>query len=291
MKKKMLGVILTFVMLFTACTSPVENQNEGVSVGEVFEYYQTANDLIEGLRTVDMVNYLDIEIQIGGEEFSMPMTNKVTANTISNTEIEYAAAMIMPLDDGELVSETYYKDGYMYMNMYGEKFKSEVPAEDLIDEMLVSRALDFEEDAIRTHFMVDNENGEGKEIRMMLNGAIMTETLSQITAALRSQIDLEGLMEFTYSDVNLTLITDKEHRMKNFAFDFVMTFVIDGEEGSAIFKTTNEILATENITVNFPPDLALYTDMADFGLDFYMYDDEYYEDEYYEGDEQGEQNQ
>ena len=275
MKKKMLGMLLVITMLLTACTSnPTEETTE-----DVFAYYQIANELIEGLRTVEMRNELNIDIRIGEDEFSMPMINLVSANTISETEIEYAAAMIMPLDggnsDADLVTETYYKDGYMYMNMYGDKIKAAVPVEDIANEVLVSAALAFEREAIKSQSMVDS--GDGKEITMTLDSDMMAETLAGITESLRGQIDMFGLMEFTYSDINLSLVTDGDGRMKTFSFEFDMSFVMDGEDGRATFRTVNEILATENVTVDFPLDLDTYIDIASLSSEIPWDEDDGYE--------------
>jgi|GEM_PF-4565462 len=158
---------------------------------------------------------------------------------------------------GELLSEQYYSDGFMYMSMFmfGEeiKFKKETPMEDAKTMSVV----DFKKkDLIRSS---SEEVGKGTKYSVVIPSSAIK---SYIKYNLDNAIDEEGT---TYSDVTMHFIIDKA----GYICELYMKFSVsisnpDGPDLSGFAEMTMTFNDPgEDVTIDLP-DFSDYIDASNF---------------------------
>jgi len=250
---KKIGLVLAALMLAASLTAC----NEKVSAYGAYEKMNTAMGKVESIEmTVDG----SIAMTAMGETMDIEMSGTMKEVILSETEAEMEMYMDMVMFGETIPTVSYYKDGYMYQEMYGMKYKTAMGIEEALSQMGTEN-LTFSEEAIKESDVTDVDGG--KQISFTLDGA----ALNDILAGAGTLSELAALFgedgEMAFGDVTYVVNVDKDYVMKSCEMRFDMTMTVEGEAIEMAYTMTMKVVSTNDVTVTFPDDLDTYVGMSD----------------------------
>jgi hypothetical protein len=251
-----LTISLAVMLIFGGCS---EDKGDIKAAYDLYMAAATAMNEANGV-SLDM----DTSIGMGGdsededEGFSFSMQGSVKAVKKSDTEFEMEMRQTADMFGAETETITYFKDGYMYMELAGERMKMALPLEDALTQANTSAVI-FEQDAIKkcTSQKVDN----GTELTLTVSGdalkKYMEETSQDALAGFGAGVSME------LGDAIITAVIDNDGKM--FSLSMLMAYDIaasEDENATMAIKISMYNIVTGDLTIDFPAELADYPDVA-----------------------------
>ena len=193
-KMKRFAAVLLSAALLCPMTAYADNSDDARALYHQVEEKQKA--------LTDMNAFADFKISVGGDmleeagidSMNMRMEMNMKMNHIQDpSQMRYMAYCRMTVPESEPITYSmYYLDGYIYMDMLGQKVKYPVAMGDMMNQALASsKAFDVPEDLVGDFSLWDE--GENKVIGYTINDAKMNEHMQMVLGSTGLTGMLDGL--------------------------------------------------------------------------------------------------
>ncbi|MDR1082558.1 MAG: hypothetical protein LBL27_01660 [Coriobacteriales bacterium] len=246
--------------------SPANTSGDEKAVEKVaYQYYQEALAKQDAATSMVMDIAYDVKLELNGQNMGTSMNGSMemlTGVTPENSQIHMLANMAIPTL-GDVDSEIWFKDGWMYMDMMGMKLKQSASAEDVFQQQGAGKSITFGEDAIVNQEITDTADG-GKKLTFLLDGAKMTEYTETLLKSMKEAGGEDVAVDL--STVNVTETLDAEGNVTGIIMDFSATMVVaDQEVSSTYYMDMSNIKLNTLTSIEFPSDLEEYADTGSLG--------------------------
>ena len=237
--------------------------------GEYSQLAKTANTA----KSMDADFDITMDASVIGQAVAVTFKGNVKAIVPSATQIDGLAMTGTMTAEGETMNLTaYYKDGFFYMNMDGEKVKM---------------AMDFDEmfamvEATDSTFIVSNNPSYllknltkttagnlttySYEISADISSALFDQVLTASLAEMDEMAGLGATFSIDKSAISETYNSDKTLKSINLEISFSMTMQAEGAVIPVSFNlnmTMDVNSMNSNLTITYPTDLDTYVDMEE----------------------------
>ena len=201
----------------------------------------------------DMNAFYDFKINFGG---SMIENAGITA---SDMRLEMNVKMTDP-DGSQMTYSMYYLDGYMYMDMLGQKIKMPIAMGDMMQQSMASaNAFDVPTDIVKDMNLWDE--GENKVIGFTIDDSRMNEFLQTVLGS----TGLTGMMEGTsmsLHNIKGEYVVNPNNDLIKMRLKMDMSMTMDGE--TITMSMDGDVgIADPGQPVDVPvPNIAEYTDIT-----------------------------
>ena len=244
--KKLVCFVLVIMLTMSLSLVAAADSNT-----EAYELYRIAEAKMEN-KSVEILGVMEMTMSIG-EDVTVETTTNFTSKALQNSkgEIEMSTAGTIEALGEQYKFEQYFKDGFLYQNVMGEKMKSEMPALD------ASRGVMLESQIPREFFndaVVEEVEG-GKRIRVSLSGDYMEElVMSAVDAASLGELD-----NVKFGRTTLWITVGDDGAMKEMAMVYRMSTEVEGVTMQIRAATNMHIVSVGQVrSISFPSDLASY---------------------------------
>ena len=253
--KKILALLMAMVMLVSAAGCQSKGSGKEMSAEEV---YKSAMEKTNALQDTDMTMNMDMNMAVGGEELTISSDIALKAAGLTTEEMQMNMSMGMELMGQAVDMNMYYKDGYFYTEMAGQKAKQASDVEAAVDQVEDSTAMGgIGAEAMKELEMEAKDNGE-YEISFVADGSKLTDYVDSVMGQLSDVLGPDADANMTVGDVTGTALVNKDGYIAQESMTMVMTMTVEGQE---ITLTLNMDAVYNNpgqaVTVEFP-------DLSDF---------------------------
>ena len=202
----------------------------------------------------DMNAFYDFKIKFGG---SMIENAGLTA---SDMRLEMNVKMNHLTDGSQMTYSMYYLDGYMYMDMLGQKIKMPMAMGDMMQQSMASaNAFDVPTDIVKDMNLWDE--GENKVIGFTIDDSRMNEFLQTVLGS----TGLTGMMEGTsmsLHNIKGEYVVNPNNDLIKMRLKMDMSMTMDGE--TITMSMDGDVgIADPGQPVDVPvPNIAEYTDIT-----------------------------
>lgn len=218
---------------------------------EAYKLYQQAMKKLNAAHSLEMTGTMDMSIQMGATSIE---TQAVTTTRQIMEDGKLQMEVLADMGDLGLSTASYYKDGYFYQNVGGEKTKMSMP---LNEAVTAGQELDMNLTRDLLHNATIEEVSGGTRIKFSIStedvAAMMEGTMDDVLGSIEEGMDLKlgkisysiligdnGMLKSMRMTMNAT-ITVEEMTMKT---KITMNYKV---------KSVNKLLK-----IDFPSDLASY---------------------------------
>lgn len=168
--------VLAGMMLFSAIPVFAQINPEAKAVYDEMEAKSNT------VSNMNMYAYMDMSMKMGQDSLSMAFaTNALTKNIFSPNEMEMLSKNVFRIEDEELSFFTWYKDGYSYTDMMGQKVKTKTDvAEAMKASLALTSTMNTPSDLL-TELSLHTE-GEQRVLTYRMDDAKMNAYIQQILA-------------------------------------------------------------------------------------------------------------
>jgi len=255
MKRRILILALAAIMLLSASACGQK--------ASAFDVYSDANAKLQSVKAMEATMEATMSMVYGEETIDITMSGVIKELIHSETDIEFSAelAVDMAMLGMAMDMSMYFKDGYYYMEVMGQKVKMELPLEKALEQVQMN-AVEFDEAAIKESSLVAKDGG--KELSFTLDGAAMTEMVDKQVSGLLGSMGDMGLagMEYNYGDIIVTAFVDKDGNMKTMGMVMSFDMTMEGESISAEIDMQVEYVAfDDDVKLDIPADLDSFVEV------------------------------
>lgn len=250
----LLTAVLLMTLSLTACNGGSEAYSEFVKV----------NEKMANADSVDMDMDVTAVIEAGGESIDMKMNGNMKQVMRSETDIDMEMDMNIDMSIPGMGSQkvntlSYFKDGYMYTDAAGQKFKMAMSLEELEKQSSMSgKDFTFEEKAVKKSSVKDLEGG--KELSFTLDGKAMTEIFGDMMGAMADSLPIDSA-DMKFGDMEYVILVDKDSNMKSMVMRFAADMDIEGQKMTMKYDITAKINQIGYVKISFPSDLSTYPEV------------------------------
>lgn len=242
MKKRILTSIMCVALAMSSLTG-CGKQDPKEELSKVMVQASKTDD-------VDMTSSMKISMEAEGKKFDMPMEMAIKTKDSKSDKLTMELAMDMEVNGQKIQMQTYYADGYYYMDMSGSKLKYAMDIEE-IRKQLESNMNYQELTADMFQEVSMEEKGDTKVFAFKGNLDKMSDYLEESLASLENAMSQD--LEYEFSDIEGTITADKNGEMRGMTMDFGMDLSAQGEKISAAVDMRSKILATgEGVKLDLP---------------------------------------
>lgn len=256
--KKIMGLLCALVMVLALAGCGGDNgggqQQANTNNGpSAYELYTQANEAINGLESVEYNIGIGMSMDVSGEKYDLTMDGnmKQVKTGAADTDFDLAFNMNMDMSQlgaGSLDMNMYYTNGYLYYDM-GPIGQMKVAMDLATAEAQMqgsSGMADIDEKWIKDSAV------DGNKIHLVVDGGQMTDYVANYAGSVAQ--NLEG-GEVTMGDVVIDLTTDAAGMPVSYKMVMPMTVTAEGETMTMDLNMIMDVVATENITIDFPADM------------------------------------
>jgi hypothetical protein len=282
MKKiKITLLILVMAMLFAACNTgetptttgggdEPNNASAGTNDGtssqngeqrSAYEIYMLASEALENAESMIMESSTVMKMDMDGEEMEMVMDAVIEMVMRSETDIDMRMVATTKMDDMEMPSEMYFRNGVMYMDMLGMQMKMEMPLEQMLEQVNSTGALDFPEEAILDASMTAVDGGT--KITFTLSGSVMSDMIDELTGGILATMGIDDMdMSVNMGDIIYVVVVDADYMLTTMDMTMFVSMEVDGETMSMDVVTSMEVIQIGGVEITFPDYLDDFMDMS-----------------------------
>lgn len=259
---KKLKKLIKYLIIVVAITGLVgcssnSGGSESTSGKSGYEIYEQAAEKASEEESIEANIKMNMEMSYADQTMNMKMIGPMKVKMNSQTDIELYMDMTTTV---EMMGETssyevkgYYKDGYNYIEIMDYKMKAEMPVETAKEQINIE-VTTFGEEAVKEEKVT--ETSEGYQIELTLEASAVESILS---GQLGSMEEYLATGEYSYSDIRLEALVDKEGELKTTKLEFSLEM---GEESLANIVMDIEYIAFgSDVEIQAPADLDDYMEV------------------------------
>ncbi|MDR2089438.1 MAG: copper amine oxidase N-terminal domain-containing protein [Clostridiales Family XIII bacterium] len=197
----------------------------------------------------------NVSMTTGAEKMETKMSGEIKVVNHSDTDIELAAKTTAVVSGIKSEVNTYYRNGFLYMEVAGEKLKLEMPIEQALKQARQDPGLQFAASAVKA------QSVDGNTIKLTFDGSKLADTAN----AVLDGVDALGAAGASYdkmSDVECTVTLDDKGALKSIRTLFSTDLTVGDTKVSAAYDLTTDYTQIGGVSITAPADLASYKDLA-----------------------------
>jgi len=259
MFKKIVSVLIVALMLFVCAACDSE---EAVTA---LELYNKAIEKHGALTHYDVKLEMNMKMSASGMNMDVPIA--MTMKLIHEGDnIEFASKADMTLMGVQTVANTYYKNGVLYTDAAGAKFKMTVGFEEAVEEAVdVENAIvDLPEEILKDVELAEKDGG--KEFTVTFDGEKIKDEMNSVLSGM-DELLTSGNTGADISDITLTVKFNKDGYITYYSMVFDMKVSVDILGTKTEYSYACDIKYTfnnigEKFEINYP-DFSNFTEMPD----------------------------
>lgn len=236
----------------TAATEAVAAEPEtkpAADPGEGYAAYEKAMKDMGDIRSMEMRMNMKATATVAGETLDINMKGDIAYTISEDGDMEMYMKTFT--DDGTS-STVYYRDGYMYQVLNGEKVRYKTDIDSMLSGYEVDQ--DITADMIKKSSVTDTDNG-GKRIRLTISGEAMTEMVDGLVAGMLEGMGLRD-MGINVNDIAYTINLNRNGEMKNYRMVYGMQMNVLDMDMDVDYDMYCTVLTINHIKrVEFPSDI------------------------------------
>jgi hypothetical protein len=262
------GLTLVMALSLSACIGGSKADNKGAKAdpkkaeevkdidlnGDPFVIYQTAQNRMSDAAGVSMDMDMDISTEILGESYETTTVGPIITNRPSEDSLEMKMEQTTSgTGEDDIVTTSYYKDGYLYTDMAGSKIKQEMSIDDALETASYSMPLLSSWVKDKSSAPVDG----GVEVSLVLDGSAISDLIAPELAELGEEAD-----DATIGDATITAVVLKDGSLASQILSMKISLTVEGMSLDMNFVITlsNIKVSDSAIKIDFPTDLDSYTE-------------------------------
>ena len=236
---KKISMIMGLMVLFLGLTACDDSTGY-----DAFELFERSQEVMEDIDSMIMELDLTTEVLAAGISNETEMNFRMSVEMLNDTE---ANVFLLGSTMG-IELEIYFRDGYMYTDVMGERNREAMDFEDIVEmtgASLLESTLDV--NLILSSSVERIEDG-GYRLNFTLDPIAMFESaLGDNIAGVPFSGDMidEGALTMVFH-------LDEEYYLTHAEVDMDVTFSILGETGSVMIRLVAEYIQLGDVTVEFP---------------------------------------
>lgn len=264
MKRISLVLAVISLLLLCGCGDTAEKSAAPVEEAPVVEelpdarvLWQEAENAVSQWDSVDVDVSTVASADIRGLKQTMVQQTRIKGRDLNGEKPVYQA-----ISTGDMPSEAYYSDGWLYVSGAFGNYKEEMDIEGLLD-YLGEGSLEVGPESFEDVSLISQENG------WKLAFSVPRE---DFVSAFKETFESE---EMSYKDGSLEVIggveLTEDGELDRVAMDITAVFLMEGEEITLSVKTGERVLDREETRITLPSKLKLYMETDDCDLPEKLY--------------------
>jgi hypothetical protein len=273
MKRKLflallLSLVMTTVFALSGCgTAP--GAAEGAPVGSAagntggnpaaggsdFARYTAASEALAKADSVSMDITSETSMGLGDDAYNMMMTGSVKQIRKSATELEMAMELSINVAGQPLTTTSYFKDGYMYTDTMGSKYKMATPIDDALNKSNM-QAAQFDESMIINSS--SEKTADGTQLNFIVAGSALSAMVGDQLGGLTGSGDTPAM---SFGDATISALIDKAGNLKAYSVELTFGPADETDAGVATMKVSMQNIQFGGVTIDFPADLDSYMEL------------------------------
>ncbi len=259
--KKIYSLILVLGLAFTltACGGGGGSSATVQAPQEVFQDFQQKLKLLETSASSEISTTIDMTMAMGEEKLEMSIDLYIQQIVRSATDIDMFMQMAMDQAGTAINMDLWYTGGYMYMNAQGEKIKSALPIDTVLEQYGGANNIMqmLSEEDIASATSAEGENGT-TAVTFTLNDTGAAKIMSTVTGIATNEDTALELTNATY-----TYVFDANGIPLSANIDMSMALTISAQKVTCTIQATADYIDFNHLTaIDFPEDLDTYTEYA-----------------------------
>ncbi|MEL7622419.1 MAG: DUF6612 family protein [Clostridiales bacterium] len=262
MKQKSIVALLVVLFIFSisACSS---------EAASALEVYNSALAKNEELTSLDLNMKLDMDMVIGEEKVTIASDSAIKMENPAGSNLKMDMKMDMSLSgiaDGaatpeQITMQTYYSDGFYYMNMMGMKVKQAMDLETINAQAENMTGMEPLPEEILKDIKLE-QSGDYQILSFTGNGEIMTEYIMSYMGQMKDFVNMSDSQSIAIKEVSGVFYVNKEGYIDRQEMNIAMNVTVEGESADMDMKL--DIIYNQpgkQVTVQLPDDLDQYQEI------------------------------
>ena len=248
--KKLITLALAAALMLslTACGDPA-----------AYDLYLKMNDKQKNIKSLEMQTDAIVNVEVMGQSVEMNMSGVTKQIIRSETDIDMEMSMTTSVMGMDIPTITYFKDGYLYQDVMGEKIKIAVDLEEAM-QMANFAQFSFGKDAIKSSSVTKVDGGS--LLFFELEPEFLRDTLSSMTDSIAQALGSGEDMAMTFTQMNYETLIDDDYMMQNAVMEFTVEMDLYGEAATMHYVVSMDVTGYNHIDkIDFPDDLDTYVEM------------------------------
>jgi len=246
--KKVLSVVLVLALclLMGAWADP-----------KAYDTYEAMTAAMEDITSMEVELTGSVAIKIGGDRMDMLFDASVQQIVGDEDDTQMVMTMNAYILGQKMGITTYYKDGYMYQDTMGEKYKMKLDLEEFAAQTGTGD-VDFDRSAIINSSYKDVPAGQ--QLVFELDPAFINNAL---VGAMDTMVgDVGGIDNLKVQSVAYTIVAGEDNIMKSYDMEMTMGMMLLGNYVTMDYIIESEIVSINTLTaLSYPSDLDAYPEL------------------------------
>lgn len=227
------------------------------------EVLAKATEKQQAMTSMDASMKMGVSMDIAGESIEYDADMDIKASNLNEEDMQMSMQTNMNILGQEMTMNTYYTDGYYYMDAMGEKGKMAMDIAEITDTLKQNSAFtEIPADAYKSLEMA--EEGGNRVLTYVADGSKLTEVVNSLMGSMMSALGGMEDMDMSLGDISGTLTVDKDFNVIAQTMKMDMTMTIEGMDVDAsvdMDMTVNN--PGQEVTVGLPDDLDSYEETTE----------------------------
>lgn len=257
-------VFLSILLLFSvaACKSTQKESEKETdqkeSIEDAKKIFQNAVDKTNALDSIDMDYNMEINLAQKEETLDIKISMNTKAIDIHSDALQHSAKALTSISGQKPASSSiYYKDGYYYIELSGQKFKYALDAAEMVKQIKTTSNVSISADNLKT--LEAKKDGENILLTFDTEPSLMNDYVKNILHPMEGIIDSTGL---TINKISGTYLITPEGYCKKTDIHLVMSMNMENSSIDMDMLLSTDIHSTgSDVTITFPEALDSYQEI------------------------------
>lgn len=253
--KKLLSLGLTLLLAAGCTSSPADNQS-------AYELYSAAVKRSSEAKKIAAKMETKLSMTVEEETMDMNMTMDLALDQSDSTQPKFTMETTTESLGTALTVNTYYLDNNFYMDLFGQKLKTEIDFSEVLDQTasLTEQANIFSEEDFKEAAIT--KEGDTTVLTLEPSEALQKKLSQQAL----EQAEVEN-SELSFGDTQIQIKLNKAGDFEEIFFEVPVSITVENEKMEMSYATHMYYTGFDDqVTLNFPDDLADYQS-ADLDLE------------------------
>lgn len=217
---------------------------------DAFELLQNSHEVMEGVESMIIEIDTEIDVDAGFMSMEMPISGRIYMEILSETEANLAMEMAMEIMDQPMDMSMYFRDGYLYTDMMGDRERTPMDMEEALEALAGTGTFDVNIDEDWIESSSAESTGEGYQLSFTLNEGAMIDMMG-------NQGDALGIDELSEDEIEIGRFTmvvylDEDYYQTSSELDMEMTFTVEETDATMEIRMVMDIVQLGDVSVEFP---------------------------------------
>jgi hypothetical protein len=255
--KKRFSVVTSIILCLVLALSLVACGSASSS-DDPYELYNAAAKKLEEPSAMSMTMSMKTTSTIGKDTIDETVDGDIAlVYNKDRTSVDFSMNLKVGTDGEATEMVAYYKEGFLYSEYSGLKFKTETPMSEAMAGIGESQVETFSEDAV-IEKKSEKVSG-GTKVIFKIKGDSLKDLAQESLDALANYA-----ADVTYEDATISAVIDKKGNIISYDADLKYAVTSEDMTGNFTVKMSLSDIVIKGVKVEFPKDLDSYIDMSEY---------------------------